>query len=64
MAQDMWEIGALVKLMAKVLSIMLMGMFLREALKMIKLTERVSTHIRVAKYMKETGLMIYSMEQV
>ena len=64
MAQDMLEIGALVKLMAKVLSIMLMGMFLREALKMIKLTERVSTHIRVAMYMKETGLLIYSMEQV
>ena len=38
--------------------------YLREVLKTTKLTERVSTHIRVAKFMKVTGSMIYNMEQV
>ena len=64
MAQDMLEIGALAKHTAKGLSIMLMEMYLRVALKTIKLTEKVSIHIKVVKFMKVIGSTIYSMEQV
>lgn len=55
MAQDMLEIGALDKHTAKELFIMLMGMYLREVLKMIKQMGRASTHIRVVKFMKVIG---------
>ena len=55
MAQDMLEIGALDKPTAKELLIMLMEMYLRGVLKMIKQMGKAFTHTKVVKFMKVIG---------